>query len=1136
MKLLNLTIHNIASITDATIDFQEKPLADSKIFLISGITGSGKSTILDAICLALYQKTPRMENTKMSGEAMADDQATNGDKLRVDDTRLLMRRNTGEAWAKLEFEGGDGRKYCAQWGVRRARNKKSGAIQKVEWSLTDLEKNEQWTKKADIESKIKEIVGLDFTQFCRTTMLAQGEFTKFLNSNNDEKSAILEKILGVNIYSRIGAKIYEICQSKRADYEQAKAQVDGVDLMSDDQKAKAEAEKEGLDIERKRVTEERVKADSRLKWLNDDIRLREEEQQHEKDLAEATERISGEDFRRDEKIVADWRATIDARGFLAQMDKSENDKLTAESDIAGVESDYRKLLRGIAWQNAQLERLNAELAAIDGERAPLLPKEKIYENAKVIAQDLDLFHSATAAINGLNKSITEENTKLKESLRPSEQIAKDDCEKRLAAFKSADEGLSILVAKLKEANLGGLRKQKETLLSALGDVGTAQAKVEAFNAAKKRHDDEARLLEDIKTEIAEYEKAIEKSSAEVETAKKARDIAEEIYDKQRESVEDWVKNYRTKLKVGDTCPLCRQKIEHLEMEDVIEKAFRQVEDVYKNADADYREKSRNLDRLKAEKKAKESLSAETAKKCAKAASEVEKAKGDALKSCEKCGVATVDLAQLDEKVKALSAEMTSVDEKITSAETVEKQVQDKTAERDKLRAEKEAADKRIADIQKKITASENDIKTSERRIADREAEVSRTKESLSHLLDADSTWSRTWPEAPMEVKTAVADEAARFKNLTDKKAALEKTVENVKQMLDDVADFVKQIRKSKTEWSVLTADCQEQCPDAKALASSVSLRLNSAMERIKMAERTYQAEKDKLERFFENNVGFSIESIREVGRFAQPAIEDMEKRQRNLRDDVKIIKSRLEGTKKKQAAHAGSRPEDIDGTDIEHLKETIAMLDIKAAEVSERLGAINQQFENDAKNREKQKSLIENLNAKKKTFDSWNRLSGFVGDKTGKKFREIALSYILENLINSANHYMEKLTDRYRLRVRPGTYVIHVEDAYQGYAARAASTISGGESFLVSLALALALSDIAHQLKVNTLFIDEGFGSLSGEPLQKAIDTLSSLHRTLGRQVGVISHVEELRERIPVQIKVEQTANSSESRITVIPQ
>ena len=325
MKLLNLTIHNIASITDATIGFQEKPLADSKIFLISGITGSGKSTILDAICLALYQKTPRMENTKMSGEAMADDQATNGDKLRVDDTRLLMRRNTGEAWAKLEFEGGDGRKYCAQWGVRRARNKKSGAIQKVEWSLTDLEKNEQWTKKADIESKIKEIVGLDFTQFCRTTMLAQGEFTKFLNSNNDEKSAILEKILGVNIYSRIGAKIYEICQSKRADYEQAKAQVDGVDLMSDDQKAKAEAEKGGLDIERKRVTEERVKADSQLKWLNDDIRLREEEQQHEKDLAEATERISGEDFRRDEKIVADWRATIDARGFLAQMDRSEKD-------------------------------------------------------------------------------------------------------------------------------------------------------------------------------------------------------------------------------------------------------------------------------------------------------------------------------------------------------------------------------------------------------------------------------------------------------------------------------------------------------------------------------------------------------------------------------------------------------------------------------------------------------------------------------------------------------------------------------------------------------------------------------------------------------------------------------------------
>lgn len=131
---------------------------------------------------------------------------------------------------------------------------------------------------------------------------------------------------------------------------------------------------------------------------------------------------------------------------------------------------------------------------------------------------------------------------------------------------------------------------------------------------------------------------------------------------------------------------------------------------------------------------------------------------------------------------------------------------------------------------------------------------------------------------------------------------------------------------------------------------------------------------------------------------------------------------------------------------------------------------------------------------------------------------------------------MKTLTDRYTLKVTPGTFVISLEDAYQGFVSRAASTISGGESFLVSLSLALALSDIGQQLQVDTLFIDEGFGTLSGEPLQKAVETLRSLHTKAGRHVGIISHVEELQERIPVQIQVNQEGNNSSSKIKIIPE
>ena len=134
MKLQKLTIHNIASIEDATIDFDAQPLTDSEVFLITGKTGAGKSTILDAICLALYADTPRLDATKMQGDTM------DGEKtVRIDDPRQLMRRNTGEAFVRLTFVGSNGLHYEATWSVARARNKATGNLKSKEWQLRNLD-------------------------------------------------------------------------------------------------------------------------------------------------------------------------------------------------------------------------------------------------------------------------------------------------------------------------------------------------------------------------------------------------------------------------------------------------------------------------------------------------------------------------------------------------------------------------------------------------------------------------------------------------------------------------------------------------------------------------------------------------------------------------------------------------------------------------------------------------------------------------------------------------------------------------------------------------------------------------------------------------------------------------------------
>ena len=157
--------------------------------------------------------------------------------------------------------------------------------------------------------------------------------------------------------------------------------------------------------------------------------------------------------------------------------------------------------------------------------------------------------------------------------------------------------------------------------------------------------------------------------------------------------------------------------------------------------------------------------------------------------------------------------------------------------------------------------------------------------------------------------------------------------------------------------------------------------------------------------------------------------------------------------------------------------------------------------------------------------DRWAKLNELAGSADGAKFRRIAQGYTLDVLLNYANIQLRGLTHRYRLERVPDTLALQVIDQDMCDEVRTVHTLSGGESFLVSLALALGLSALSsNRMKVESLFIDEGFGSLDTDTLRVAMDALENL-RTQGRKIGVISHVQEMTERIPVQIKVKRSNN-----------
>ena len=317
MKLKKLTIHNIASIKDEVIDFGAEPLRSSDVFLISGKTGAGKSTILDAICLALYDNTPRFSSSNMEGKEKTGESRTGDDKtISIKDTRQLMRRNTADAFVNLTFTGTNGLEYEAIWSVERARKKLDGNLQGKKWELRNLSTGESLTKSEPIKQAIKEAVGLDFEQFRRTTMLAQGEFSRFLNSKDDEKSAILEKITGMGIYAKIGKKIYEVMSDKKSIYDQKNQQIEGVVTLSDEQVI--EKKEQIKSLETNVDTLQKIEHNKRdvLNWLED-------AESYSKEFSEATQaftlvngQLQTDEFKEKERLVKSWNDTITARLYL----------------------------------------------------------------------------------------------------------------------------------------------------------------------------------------------------------------------------------------------------------------------------------------------------------------------------------------------------------------------------------------------------------------------------------------------------------------------------------------------------------------------------------------------------------------------------------------------------------------------------------------------------------------------------------------------------------------------------------------------------------------------------------------------------------------------------------------------------
>jgi len=253
-----------------------------------------------------------------------------------------------------------------------------------------------------------------------------------------------------------------------------------------------------------------------------------------------------------------------------------------------------------------------------------------------------------------------------------------------------------------------------------------------------------------------------------------------------------------------------------------------------------------------------------------------------------------------------------------------------------------------------------------------------------------------------------------------------------------------------------------------------------------------------------------------------------------LKKNEITIKATLDERKKKQKLHqeAEVRPQGEEET-IDNLQAQLKEATEQLESMLKRNGEIDAAFAVHKAAKEKVKKFEKELPVKESLFQNWQKLNALFGSATGSKFKEIAQGYTLDVLLTYANKHLQELSRRYELKRIPNTLGLEVIDLDMLGEIRSVHTLSGGESFLVSLALALGLSSLSsNRMKVESLFIDEGFGSLDADTLRVAMDALERL-QTQGRKIGVISHVSEMNEHIATQIRVEKSV-SGRSKIEVV--
>lgn len=1146
MKLKTLDIENIASFEKASVDFDNGPLGNADIFLINGETGSGKSTLLDAICLALYDNTPRMNAGGRGDKENMPDNITYGNPMR------LLRLNTNQGLVRLIFEA-DGDNWEALWTVRRIRERRRkkdeepGTKLKREWTLTNLRTRETMTQIREINTAVARLTGLDFGQFCRTTMLSQGEFAAFLKSDVDEKAALLQKITGLDKFEKAGKKIFAITSAKDRVRQAAKERRNALAAQALSAERRVELEAEDAELARRKSEAENLK--KRLTgaalWETRRIEIARKLEKAIYIRNDAEKQARSEKYADAVKGIKLFDASAKARSALSFIREAQK-RLEAEQDrLISCRHNFIKLTCRLTALENGLTETAGTLDAIDAAIESRRPVRSILDNAPMLAGKLNSVAGLRSAVAASERNLRTADEEIANVIRPRLQHAEAVEKECSATLGNIRKRLEETSEKLAETKLSDMRKEKDALSESSRKLDRLSAIVDAVKRSDESLAACGRVMDDIAARTAASQQALAEAGKTLIAARAARDACKKSSDDAARAAGDAAEHLRANLRVGDKCPVCGSLIDHEPtageiLRELADKARREFERHQSEYETALRHQAEIESTIKALAVDKEKTNNELGR-----LNEEKKRLSDDLstKSCELGITVDCNLAEtISHRIATVTGRLGELSSRIADAETLEKTVGELRASVDNIQRRLDSARKSCEKERENLSGALERRSAILATIETNNVNIASTLDELSATLDVSAVSSRDFRREPAEY---AADITAAAKELT---SLLEQST-NLSKQLETLTGIVERSRRLRDEITAridisdiepaaaipMKVDAPSVEKDFYSLANAVT----SAVASINSQNAELSRQKTLLDDFFAANPTIDRVEVKRLTTLPESTVKDWRDTVDNIQRLLIASETELSTAKRESQEHAKTRPADLIDETVDNagcigwlaadLPLLIADTEKTEREAMEERARIKAVFDNAERHSAELIRADEELSAAGADYSRWEQLCRYLGDAEGKKFRRVAQSHLLECLINGANNYLKRLNDRYELEVYPGTFTIMVTDSYQDYARRTANTISGGETFLVSLALALALSDIGEMRGCDTLFIDEGFGSLSGEPLDRAVATLKSLHHHVGRRIGIISHIASLREKIATQIIVERPTGRAAS-------